>query len=96
MPGMMDTVLNLGLNDITVKGLAQKSGSERFAWDSYRRFVAMYGDVVLDLKPKTKDDIDPFEEILEAKKKKRGIKLDIEFNVEDLKVLVAEFKKSYQ
>ncbi len=92
MPGMMDTVLNLGLNDNTIQGLIQKSGNERFAYDSYRRFIAMYGDVVLGLKPQSKDDIDPFEEILEAKKHARGIKLDIEFTVEDLKELVKEFK----
>ncbi len=92
MPGMMDTILNLGLNDTTVQGLINRSGNERFAYDSYRRFVQMYGDVVLDLKPKTKDDIDPFEEILEAKKKARGVELDIELTAEDLKQLVAEFK----
>src|SRR3990172_10399616 len=69
MPGMMDTVLNLGLNDETIRGLIKKTGNERFAYDAYRRFVSMYGDVVLDLKPQAKDDIDPFEEILEAKKK---------------------------
>ena len=92
MPGMMDTILNLGLNDTTVQGLIERSGSERFAYDSYRRFVQMYGDVVLDLKPKTKDDIDPFEEILEAKKEARGVTLDIELTADDLKELVAEFK----
>jgi pyruvate,orthophosphate dikinase len=92
MPGMMDTILNLGLNDATVAGLIKRSGNERFAYDSYRRFVQMYGDVVLDLKPKTKDDIDPFEEILEAKKKARGVELDIDLTAEDLKELVAEFK----
>ena len=69
MPGMMDTVLNIGLNDQTVEALAKQSGNERFAWDSYRRFVQMYGDVVLDMKPKTKNDDDPFEEMLDAKKK---------------------------
>ncbi|MGB9702241.1 MAG: pyruvate, phosphate dikinase [Candidatus Kapaibacteriota bacterium] len=94
MPGMMDTVLNLGLNDTTVQGLIKKSGNERFAYDSYRRFVAMYGDVVLGLKPQTKDDIDPFEEILEAKKHALGIKQDIELDVNDLKELVSEFKKA--
>lgn len=94
MPGMMDTVLNLGLNDTTVQGLIKKSGNERFAYDSYRRFVAMYGDVVLGLKPQTKDDIDPFEEIFEAKKHARGIKQDIELDVNDLKELVSEFKKA--
>lgn len=94
MPGMMDTVLNLGLNDFTVEGLIKKSGNARFAYDSYRRFVAMYGDVVLGLKPQSKDDIDPFEEILEAKKHSRNIKQDIELNVDDLKELVAEFKNA--
>ena len=77
MPGMMDTVLNLGLNDTTVKGLIAKTGNERFVYDSYRRFVQMYGDVVMDLKPKDKHQIDPFEEIIEAKKKKRKIESDI-------------------
>lgn len=65
MPGMMDTILNLGLNDKSVEGLAQKTGNERFAWDSYRRFISMFGDIVLDMKPASKEDIDPFEEILE-------------------------------
>jgi pyruvate, orthophosphate dikinase len=92
MPGMMDTVLNLGLNDETVKGLIEKSGNERFAYDAYRRFVSMYGDVVLDLKPKTKDDIDPFEELLEAKKEARGVKEDMDLSAEDFKDLVGEFK----
>src|SRR5262249_51744050 len=73
MPGMMDTVLNIGLNDQTVEALAKQTGNERFAWDSYRRFVQMYGDVVLDLKPKDKKDPDPFEEILHAKKHKAGV-----------------------
>lgn len=92
MPGMMDTVLNLGLNDRTVEAIAKKSGNERFAWDSYRRFVSMYGDVVLDLKPKTKDDIDPFEHILEQKKEERGVELDTEFTTDDLKDLVKNYK----
>ncbi|GHT21446.1 pyruvate, phosphate dikinase [Planctomycetales bacterium] len=92
MPGMMDTVLNIGLNNKTVEVLAKKSGDERFAWDCYRRFVQMYGDVVLDMKPKSKTDIDPFEEILEAKKKKAGVKLDSELKAEHLKELVTEFK----
>ncbi len=92
MPGMMDTVLNLGLNDVTVQGLIKKSNNPRFAYDSYRRFVAMYGDVVLDLKPEGKDDIDPFEEILEKKKKEKKVKLDIELTVDDLKDLVKKFK----
>ena len=92
MPGMMDTVLNLGLNDETVKGLAKQSGNERFAWDAYRRFVQMYGDVVLGLKPQSKTDIDPFEEIMDEVKDKKGIKLDVDLDVEDLKELVKKFK----
>src|SRR4051812_18107866 len=92
MPGMMDTILNLGLNDKTAAGLAAKSGNERFAYDSYRRFVAMYGDVVLGLKPEKKEDHDPFDEILAAKKKARGVKLDSELPADALKELVAEFK----
>src|SRR5437868_4335488 len=92
MPGMMDTVLNLGLNDETVQGLIDDSKNERFAWDSYRRFVQMYGDVVLDLKPTDKLQADPFEEILERKKHARGVKLDTELSAGDLRELVAEFK----
>jgi pyruvate, orthophosphate dikinase len=92
MPGMMDTILNLGLNDKTAAGLAAKSGNERFVFDSYRRFVAMYGDVVLGLKPEKKEDHDPFDEILAAKKKARGVKLDSELPADALKELVAEFK----
>jgi pyruvate,orthophosphate dikinase len=92
MPGMMDTVLNLGLDDVTVKGLAERSGNERFAWDSYRRFVAMFGDVVLGMKPERKEDRDPFEAVLERKKHERGVKLDSELPVADLQALVAEFK----
>jgi pyruvate, orthophosphate dikinase len=92
MPGMMDTVLNIGLNDTTVQALAKASGNERFAWDSYRRFVQMYGDVVLGMKPEKKTDIDPFEEILEHKKEKAGVKFDNELSVAQLKELVAEFK----
>ncbi len=94
MPGMMDTVLNLGLNDDAVLGIAKKSGNERFAWDSYRRFVQMYGDVVLGMKPESKEDIDPFEEIMEELKEKKGIKLDTDFSVEDLKELVKRFKQA--
>ncbi|MBS1551412.1 MAG: pyruvate, phosphate dikinase [Bacteroidetes bacterium] len=93
MPGMMDTVLNLGLNDATVKGLIAKTGNERFVYDSYRRFVQMYGDVVMDLKPKDKHQIDPFEVIIEAKKKKRNIESDIDFSAQDLKELAEEFKQ---
>jgi len=92
MPGMMDTILNLGLNSATVDGLARKSGNARFAWDCYRRFVQMYGDVVLDLKPADKKEIDPFEKILEEKKHQLGIKLDTEFTVEDLQDLVGKYK----
>jgi pyruvate,orthophosphate dikinase len=92
MPGMMDTVLNLGLNDEAVEGIAKKTGNERFAWDSYRRFVQMYGDVVLGMKPESKEDIDPFEEIMEELKEKRNLKDDTEFTVEDLKTLVSQFK----
>ncbi len=92
MPGMMDTVLNLGMNDATVASLAEKSGNPRFAWDSYRRFVQMYGDVVLGMKPKSKTDIDPFEEIMDKKKEAKGVKLDTELDVEDLKDLVKLFK----
>lgn len=92
MPGMMDTVLNLGLNDDAVEGIAKKSGNERFAWDSYRRFVQMYGDVVLGMKPHSKEDIDPFEEIMEEMKASKGIELDTEFTTDDLKQLVKLFK----
>ena len=92
MPGMMDTVLNLGLNDEAVIGIAKKSNNERFAWDSYRRFIQMYGDVVLGMKPESKEDIDPFEEIMEDLKEKKGIQLDTEFTVQDLKNLTLDFK----
>ncbi|MDD4631864.1 MAG: pyruvate, phosphate dikinase [Proteiniphilum sp.] len=94
MPGMMDTVLNLGLNDDAVEGIAKKSGNERFAWDSYRRFVQMYGDVVLGLKPQSKEDIDPFEEIMEEMKKSKGIELDTDLTTDDLKELVIRFKEA--
>ena len=91
MPGMMDTVLNLGLNEETIEGLAKKSGKDRFAWDTYRRFVQMYGDVVLGMKPESKEDIDPFEKIIEALKEEKGIKNDTELTTDDLKTLVARF-----
>ena len=94
MPGMMDTILNLGLNDQVVVGLAKKTGNERFAYDSYRRFVQMYGDVVLGMKPVNKDDIDPFEAIIEKVKSHRGIVLDNEMNVDELKQLVKLFKQA--
>lgn len=92
MPGMMDTILNLGLNDVTVQGLINKTNNPRFAYDSYRRFVQMYGDVVLGVRPEGKHDHDPFEEILEAKKHKLGFTLDTQLEAEHLKELVAEFK----
>jgi pyruvate,orthophosphate dikinase len=92
MPGMMDTVLNLGLNDETVQTLIEESGNPRFAYDAYRRFVQMYGDVVLGLKPESKKEVDPFEEILERKKHARGVKLDTELTADDLRELVHEFK----
>jgi len=94
MPGMMDTILNLGLNDMAVEGMTKKTGNARFGWDSYRRFIQMYGDVVMDLKPKNKEDIDPFEEIIEAMKEEKGIEQDTEFTVDDLKVLVLRFKEA--
>jgi len=94
MPGMMDTVLNLGLNDEAVLAIANKSGNARFAWDSYRRFVQMYGDVVLGMKPDNKEDIDPFEEIMEHLKEEKGITLDSDFTPEDLQILVKSFKEA--
>lgn len=92
MPGMMDTVLNLGMNDATVNTMAEKSGNPRFAWDSYRRFVQMYGDVVLGMKPQSKTDIDPFEAIMDQVKEEKGVKFDNELDVDDLKELVKRFK----
>ncbi|MFO7852764.1 MAG: pyruvate, phosphate dikinase [Bacteroidota bacterium] len=94
MPGMMDTVLNLGMNDDAVAGLAKKTGNERFAWDSYRRFIQMYGDVVMGLKPVSKEDVDPFEEIIETLKEEKGIENDVELTTDDLKLLVKKFKKA--
>src|SRR5271166_4874391 len=94
MPGMMDTVLNIGLNEATLRGLIDKTGNERFAWDSYRRFVQMYGDVVLDLKPTSKTEIDPFEKIMEELKHERGVHLDTELTEKDLQDLVKRFKKA--
>lgn len=92
MPGMMDTILNLGLNDEVVEGLSKKTGNPRFAYDAYRRFVQMYGDVVLGMKPVNKDDVDPFEAIIDDVKKAKGVKLDNELEVDDLKELVKRFK----
>ncbi len=94
MPGMMDTILNLGLNDEVVEGLARKTDNPRFAYDAYRRFVQMYGDVVLGMKPASKDDVDPFEAIIDDVKKKKGVKLDNELEVDDLKTLVVRFKEA--
>ena len=94
MPGMMDTILNLGLNDEVVEGLARKTNNPRFAYDAYRRFVQMYGDVVLGMKPTNKDDIDPFEAIIEKVKEEKDVKLDNELEVEDLKKLVTLFKEA--
>ena len=94
MPGMMDTILNLGLNDEVVEGLAKKTGNERFAYDSYRRFVQMYGDVVMGMKPVNKEDIDPFEAIIQQVKARRNIRLDNEMTVDELKSLVTLFKEA--
>ncbi|MGQ9798331.1 MAG: pyruvate, phosphate dikinase [Ignavibacterium sp.] len=94
MPGMMDTVLNLGLNDVIVQGLIEKTNNPRFAYDSYRRFVQMYGDVVFGLKPKDEHERDPFEVIIENKKQAKGVKLDTELTADDLKELVSEFKSA--
>jgi pyruvate,orthophosphate dikinase len=92
MPGMMDTILNLGLNDVTIEGLIAQTKNPRFAWDCYRRFVAMYGDVVLGCKPEGKDEIDPFEEILDLAKRDKGVAYDTELDADDLKALVGTFK----
>ncbi len=92
MPGMMDTVLNLGLNDHTVQGLIKQSGDERFAYDCYRRLIAMYGDVVLGLKPQSKDEHDPFEELIEEMRKKQGVESDNQLPACDLKELIERYK----
>lgn len=92
MPGMMDTILNLGLNDDAVETIAQRSGNPRFAWDSYRRFIQMYGDVVLGLKPENKEDHDPFEEIIDQMKEVKKVHLDTDLTTDDLKELVRKFK----
>ncbi|MBR73587.1 MAG: pyruvate, phosphate dikinase, partial [Dehalococcoidaceae bacterium] len=93
MPGMMDTVLNLGLNDSTVVGLAKQSNDERFAYDSYRRFIAMFSDVVLGVRKKSDQDEDPFESLLNKQKDAQGVSLDTELSVESLKQLVVQYKK---
>jgi hypothetical protein len=94
MPGMMDTILNLGMNDEAVQGIIKKTNNERFAWDSYRRFVQMYGDVVLGLKPQSKEEEDPFEVIIHKMKHDKGVKNDVYLSADDLKNLVALFKKA--
>jgi len=94
MPGMMDTILNLGMNDVAVEAVAKRTGNPRFAWDSYRRFVQMYGDVVLGMKPVSKEDHDPFEVLIDAQKEKSGAKMDTDLTTEDLKELVVAFKKA--
>ena len=94
MPGMMDTILNLGMNDQAVEAVSKRTGNPRFAWDSYRRFVQMYGDVVLGMKPVSKEDHDPFEEIIDALKARRGVKNDTDLTTDDLKELVRSFKEA--
>ena len=94
MPGMMDTILNLGMNDVAVEAVAKRTGNPRFAWDSYRRFVQLYGAEVLGMKPVSKEDHDPFEVLIDAQKEKRGVKMDTDLTTEDLQELVAAFKKA--
>ena len=94
MPGMMDTILNIGLNDEAVEGLIKKTSNERFVWDSYRRFVQMYGSVVLGIKSVSKEDRDPFEEIIDQLKEEKRVKLDSDFTVSDLKEMVIRFKRA--
>lgn len=94
MPGMMDTILNLGLNDEVVEGLAKKTGNARFAWDSYRRFIQMYGDVVMGMKPESKEDQDPFEEIIDVMKEDKGLEDDTDLSTDDLKDMVKRFKSA--
>lgn len=93
MPGMMDTVLNLGLNDDTVQGIVQQTGNERFGWDSYRRFVHMYGDVVMGMKPESKDEEDPFETVMHKLKKENKVEKDTDLSAEMLKELTQRYKK---
>ena len=94
MPGMMDTILNLGMNDQAVEAVAKRTGNPRFAWDSYRRFVQMYGDVVLGMKPASKEEHDPFEELIDAQKEKRGVKNDTDLTTDDLKEAGAQLQGS--
>ena len=92
MPGMMDTILNLGLNDTTVAGLAKLTGNERFAWDSYRRFVQMYGDVVMGVQPRNEDEHEPFDEVMTQLKAEKGVELDTDLDAEALRELVKRFQ----
>jgi len=93
MPGMMDTILNLGLNDETVQGLAENSANPRFAWDCYRRFIQMYGDVVMGVHAKSEEDADPFNHILEVMKKDLKLKSDSDLSTENLQELVIKYKE---
>ncbi len=93
MPGMMDTILNLGLNDETVGGLAKVSGNPRFAWDCYRRFIQMYGDVVMGVQASSESEDDPFHQVLDALKTSRGVKVDSDLKTEDLQELVKRYKQ---
>ena len=95
MPGMMDTILNLGLNDAVAEGMVKKTGNPHFVYDSYRRFVQMYGDVVLGMKPVNKTDIDPFEKIIEEVKAEQGVELDKDLSVDSLKTLLPSFGVLY-
>jgi pyruvate,orthophosphate dikinase len=92
MPGMMDTILNLGLNDTTVEGLAKLTSNDRFAWDSYRRFVQMYGDVVMGVQPRTEDEHEPFDAVMDALKEERGVEEDTDLTADDLRELVSRYK----
>src|SRR6201994_494423 len=93
MPGMMDTILNLGMNDEVVEVVAEKSGNPRFAWDSYRRFLQMYGDVVMGVQKREHEDHDPFEVIIEAVKRDAGVKEDLKLTTDHFKILVEKFKR---
>src|SRR5580700_10604904 len=93
MPGMMDTILNLGMNDEVVEVVAEKSGNPRFAWDSYRRFLQMYGDVVMGVQKSPNEDHDPFEVVIESVKREAGVKDDVELTADNLKGLVENFKQ---
>jgi len=93
MPGMMDTILNLGMNDEVVEIVAEKSGNPRFAWDSYRRFLQMYGDVVMGVQKREGEDHEPFETVIEEVKNAAGAEKDTDLSVDDLKVMVEKFKR---